>query len=334
MFPPWLASFFHYNQLYLKGSFSLSFCWRKCIYYLYPHICVNIRCLFFSFWLTSVYDILSVHPCLYKWPHFIPLHGWIIFIVCEYQIPFIRSSIGALWGPAWGEIPKGISYTYVHTYLHTYIPTYIHTYVRTCVHTYVHTYMYVQLIHFAVQKNLTQHCKATMCCAVLSHSVVSDSLQHMACSPSGSSVYGDSPGKNTAVGCHALLQRILPTQGLNPGLLHCRQILYYLSHQGSNYMPIKNLTKKKKTSTQTNLTIIASRYRWANFFFFNHHFLDDGKFLLYVCGRDVCVSDIVCVLCIWQFIGLLHLCKWSSFCSQRGQPKLVKDLKGLLTPKE
>ena len=49
----------------------------------------------------------------------------------------------------------------------------------------------------------------------------------------GSSVHGDSPGKNTGVGCHALLQGIFPTQGSNPGLLHWRWILYHLSHQGS-----------------------------------------------------------------------------------------------------
>ena len=54
----------------------------------------------------------------------------------------------------------------------------------------------------------------------------------MDCSPPGSSVHGDSPGKNTGVGCHALLQGIFPTQGSNPGLLHCRQILYQLSYQG------------------------------------------------------------------------------------------------------
>ena len=53
----------------------------------------------------------------------------------------------------------------------------------------------------------------------------------MDCSLSGSSVHGDSPSKNTGVGCHALLQRIFPTQGSNPGLLHCRQTLYCLSHQ-------------------------------------------------------------------------------------------------------
>ena len=41
----------------------------------------------------------------------------------------------------------------------------------------------------------------------------------------------NSPGKNTGVGCHSLSQRIFPTEGSNPGLLHCRQILYLLSHQ-------------------------------------------------------------------------------------------------------
>ena len=43
----------------------------------------------------------------------------------------------------------------------------------------------------------------------------------------------NSPGKNTGVGSHSLLQGIFPTQGLNPGLLRCRQILYQLSYQGS-----------------------------------------------------------------------------------------------------
>ena len=53
------------------------------------------------------------------------------------------------------------------------------------------------------------------------------------CSPPGSFVHGDSPGKNIGVGCHVLLQGISPTQGLNTGLLHHRQILCHLSHQGS-----------------------------------------------------------------------------------------------------
>ena len=55
----------------------------------------------------------------------------------------------------------------------------------------------------------------------------------MDCSLLGSCVHGDSPGKNTGVAFHALLQGPFPIQGSNPGLPHCRQILYCLSHQGS-----------------------------------------------------------------------------------------------------
>ena len=57
-------------------------------------------------------------------------------------------------------------------------------------------------------------------------------------SPPGSSVHGDSPGKNAGVGLHALLQEIFPTQGLSPHLSHLQWILYHLSHQGSPLQPI------------------------------------------------------------------------------------------------
>ena len=58
-----------------------------------------------------------------------------------------------------------------------------------------------------------------------------------------SSVHSDSPGKNTGVGCHAFLQGLFPTQGWNPGLPHCRQIVYCLSHQGSpNFLSGPTLT--------------------------------------------------------------------------------------------
>ena len=57
----------------------------------------------------------------------------------------------------------------------------------------------------------------------------------MDCSPPGPRILcsWNSPGKNTGVGCHFPLQGIHLTQGLNPGLLNCRQILYHLNHQGS-----------------------------------------------------------------------------------------------------
>ena len=56
----------------------------------------------------------------------------------------------------------------------------------------------------------------------------------MDCSLPDSSVHGDSPSKNTRVGRHALLQGIYPTKGSNPGLPHCRRILYRLSHQSAD----------------------------------------------------------------------------------------------------
>ena len=99
------------------------------------------------------------------------------------------------------------------------------------------------------------------------------------CGPPGSSVHGDSPGKNTGVGCHAilrggssqprdqtqvshiagrfftseppgkpkntgvgslsLLQRVFLTQELNQGLLHCRQILYQLSYREAPTLSLK-----------------------------------------------------------------------------------------------
>ena len=68
-----------------------------------------------------------------------------------------------------------------------------------------------------------------LCCAQLCQTL----CDPMDCSLPGSSVHGDSPSKNTGVGCHALLHRIFPTQGSNPGLLHCTWILYHWSHQES-----------------------------------------------------------------------------------------------------
>ena len=73
---------------------------------------------------------------------------------------------------------------------------------------------------------------------------VAQSLSHvqnvicnlMECSPPGSSVHVDSPGKNTGVGCHSLLQRIFPTQGLNPHLLS-------LLHWQADSLPAEPLGK-------------------------------------------------------------------------------------------
>ena len=63
--------------------------------------------------------------------------------------------------------------------------------------------------------------------------IVSGFLQPYGLQPARLLYPWTSPGKNTEVGSHSLLQGIFPTQGSNLGLPHCRQPLYHLSHQGS-----------------------------------------------------------------------------------------------------
>ena len=62
----------------------------------------------------------------------------------------------------------------------------------------------------------------------VSRSVVSDSLRPHGLEPSRLLCPKESSGKDTEVGCRSLLQGIFPNQGLNPSLLHCRQMVYCL----------------------------------------------------------------------------------------------------------
>ena len=78
---------------------------------------------------------------------------------------------------------------------------------------------------------------------MLEASVMSDSFPHHGLQPTRLLYPWYSPGKNTRVGFHALLQGIFLTQGSNAGLLHCRLILYYLSHEES---PTNGPHQKKK----------------------------------------------------------------------------------------
>ena len=66
----------------------------------------------------------------------------------------------------------------------------------------------------------------------------------------------DCPGKNTGVGCRALLQGIFLTQGLNPGLLHCRQILYCLSHQSASWSVPRDYKVAAAAQSLTSLYIV------------------------------------------------------------------------------
>ena len=80
-----------------------------------------------------------------------------------------------------------------------------------------------------------------------SHSVVPDSLP-----PHGLYSPWNSPGQNTGVGSLSLLQGIFPTQGSNPGLPHCRWILYQLSYQVSPLTILSLIKKSQKTKTHKN----------------------------------------------------------------------------------
>ena len=90
--------------------------------------------------------------------------------------------------------------------------------------------MYQSGLHTEIQsKNGSHVCVPTY----VSHSVVSDSLKTHRLYLARLLCPWHSPGKNTGVGSHSLLQGIFSSQGLNQSLLHCRQVFYCLSHQGS-----------------------------------------------------------------------------------------------------
>ena len=98
------------------------------------------------------------------------------------------------------------------------------------------------------------------------------------CNPMNCSLW-NSPGQNTGVGSLSLLQGIFPTQGLNPGLLHNRQILYQLSHKGSPciYIPLHNTVGSLFWLIFTNvnftisifLIVICPLSRFLNVFLFS-----------------------------------------------------------------
>ena len=144
------------------------------------------------------------------------------------------------------------------------------------------------------QEKHQQICRCAVLC-LLSHSVVSDSLHPMNCSLPGSSVHGDSPGKNIGVDCHALLQGILPSQGSNPGIPHCRCILYHLSHQGSPWIlqwvayPFSRETSWPRH--RSGVPCIAGRFftSWAT-----REVLKDGVFL----SEGQLILVLICFVCM------------------------------------
>ena len=95
-------------------------------------------------------------------------------------------------------------------------------------------------------------------------SVMSNSLR-----PHGLYSPWNSLGQNTQVGSLSLLQGIFSTQGLNPGLLHCGQILYQLSHKGSSrileWVAYPFSRGSSQPRNRTRVSCIAGRFftNWA-----------------------------------------------------------------------
>ena len=87
----------------------------------------------------------------------------------------------------------------------------------------------------------------------------------MDCSLPGSSIHGIFQARNTGMGCHFLFQETFLTQGLNLGLLHCRQTLYHLSHQGSptGCSLIQTLLTARTETYQTSPEIKGDYWRTA-----------------------------------------------------------------------
>ena len=132
-------------------------------------------------------------------------------------------------------------------------------YVFICAHIF-----YVRLCDFEVVPDVCIHaCCACVCvcmcvCVCVRCSVMSDSLR-----PTRPLCSWSSPGKNTGVSSYFLLQGIFLTQGLNPRLLHGRQILYHLSHQGSPQ-------KKMRVIADFSLERMQTRRQWSsNFMYLN-----------------------------------------------------------------
>ena len=97
----------------------------------------------------------------------------------------------------------------------------------------------------------------------------------------------DFPGKNNGVGCHFLLQEIFLTQGLNPGLLHCRQTLYRLSH--TEFMAICYSSNRKQI-------------QWIYIYV---HDAMDINICMYVCGLGFSVFNKIRII---QYLMFCSIC--------------------------
>ena len=110
------------------------------------------------------------------------------------------------------------------------------------------------------------------------------------------------PGKSTGVGCQSLLQGIFLTQGLNPGVLHCRWILYHLSHQGSRLWHLLLLSSFLCSSEQNGSHELVLTVLLVHFNFYKKPPFSD-PLVYYLCTCWKMKNS--------QFSHLPHLDQWS-----------------------
>ena len=114
----------------------------------------------------------------------------------------------------------------------------------------------------------------------------------MNCSLPGSSVYGDSPGRNTGVGCHFCLQGIFQTQRSNFCLLHCRQILYCWATREARFSA---RTQNKKTYWGT---IRRGAYkRWINY-------CCSVRYLQQCLGKKMSIDLLYSIIFRWKLVKI------------------------------
>ena len=150
---------------------------------------------------------------------------------------------------------------------------------------------------FVFTRKLTHEC-LHMC--VLVASVVSGSVQHYRLQPARLLCAWDSPGKNTGVGCHALLQGIFPTQGSNPRCLHLlyrRKILYPLSHRVS-VMSVSSSCIHKCSQLETTR---ISTNRWINKLWYSY---------MIECYSAIKRNELIIQIMDMQHQGLLSKALW------------------------
>jgi len=135
---------------------------------------------------------------------------------------------------------------------------------------------------FAVGLSRSVLCLVTQSCASL--------YNPKDCSPPGSSVHGDSPGKNSGVGCHAFLHRIFLTQGKKPRSPTLQADNLPLSHQGRprilEWIAYTFSRESSKLRTRTRIFCIAGRFFTNRATREAHGFVIYGLYYVEICSSD------------------------------------------------